>query len=670
MIRSAVLDQRDLPSTSGDSSFLHNFPAYATRFLGRQKQIKRIQELLDSAPMVTLTGPGGTGKTRLAVQVARTVASSYPDGSYFIPLAPISDPALVPSAVAQALRIRESGDHSLQENLLRHLRERALLLVLDNFEQVLGAARFVQEIIAAGPLLRVIVTSRSPLHVGGEVEYPVPPMELPDPRKTLSLGTVGQSEAACLFAQEAAKAKPGFALTSGNASVVAAICTRVDGLPLAIELAASRIGLLSPQGILSRLDHRMKILKSASPALDARQQTLRASIAWSYDLLDPSEKKLFNRLSVFVGGFTLMDAEAIVNLRGDLTTEVLDGVQSLATKSLIQRLETAGPEPRFLMLETIREFGLECLESSGELKGLRKAHAEYFLQLVRESEDPTFDAFDIKWVDRLRAEAGNLRAALETCRATGDVDLLLELVGSMWYFWNYSNLISEGLTWADYALAATGSRPSSRPHARVLHTAGYLALLSGDFERAKRNLQMSLATLEENETIAPRRKSSIPFRCYTCSFMTTRMPAPIRGRLSRSSAGSGFLPGSRTVWQTISSRRTRRKPEDCTWRAWRLPEAGKHARHGAAHAKHRVSLLSCGQPAMFKQWLLEALPLHREVGDLHLLSHLLNYLGDVSRCDEDFEAARQWYAESRMYSTESGFKGNSPGPSPAWASCP
>jgi predicted ATPase len=651
-------DQADSSNISVGASSINNFPAFATRFLGRQKHIKRLRELLESAPLLTLTGPGGTGKTRLAVQVARAAASSYPDGLYFIPLASISDPALVPSAVAQVLKIRESEERTLQENLLRRFRDWSVLLVLDNFEHVLGAARFVHDIVAAGPLVRVIVTSRSPLHIGGEVEYPVPPMELPDPRKTLSLGTVAQSEAACLFAREAAAAKPGFALTSGNASVVAAICARVDGLPLAIELAASRTGLLSPQAILSRLDHRMKLLKSASPALDARQRTLRASIAWSYDLLDASEKKLFNRLSVFVGGFTLTDAEAIVNLRGDLTTEVLDGVQSLATKSLVQRLETAGPEPRFLMLETIREFGLECLESTGELKELRKAHAEFFLQLVRESEDPTFNAWDIQWVDRLRAEAGNIRAALENCRTTGDIDVLVELVGSTWYFWNYSNLISEGLAWADHALAASGSRPSSRLLARVLHTAGYLALLSGDFEKAKRNLQMSLAALEEQRD--DRTKAEV-FNTFSLLYMFVydheharayqrdaieifrrlRLPARVADCLANDIEQEDDQEARRLYVESLETFRNLGNTR------------------GMARLMRNIGFLfyRAGNHATFKQWLLEALPLHREVGDLHLLSHLLNYLGDVSRCDGDFEAARQWYAESKTYSAESGFRG-------------
>ena len=654
----ADVDRGDRPNATTGPSSMHNFPAYATRFLGRQKHIKRLQELLESAPVLTLTGPGGTGKTRLAVQVSSAASSSYPDGSYFIPLASISDPALVSSVIAQVLKIRESGDSTLQENLLRHFRDRAVLLVLDNFEHVLGAARFVHEIIAAGPLVRVIVTSRSPLHIGGEVEYPVPPMELPDPRKTLSLGTVARSEAACLFAQEAAAAKPGFVLTSENASVVAAICARVDGLPLAIELAASRAGLLSPQAILTRLDHRMKILKSASPVVDARQQTLRASIAWSYDLLDPSEKKLFNRLSVFVGGFTLSDAEAIVNLQGDLTVEVLDGVQSLATKSLIQRLEIAGPEPRLLMLESMREFALECLESSGELEELRKVHAKHFLRLARESEDPTFDAWDTEWVNRLRAEAGNFRAALESCRATGDIDLLVELAGSLWYFWNYSNLVSEGLTWTEHALSASESRPPSLARARVLHTAGYLALLSGDFERARRSLKSSLAILEEQPDD---RTTAEVLNTLSLMYMFVHDHANARIHQTRAIDIFRRLGLPARVADCLANDIEQENDEEARRLYVESLETFRKLGNtrGVGRLMRNIGFLSyrAGDHAKFRQMLLEALPLHREVGDLHLLSHHLNYLGDVSRCGGDYEAARRWYAESKMDSRESGFKG-------------
>ena len=640
------------------ASAVRNAPAYPTRFLGRLKHVKRLGELLQSAPLVTLTGPGGTGKTRLAVQVAGAVAASYADGACFVPLASIADPALVPSAVAHALQIRESGVHTLRDTLVRHFRNRSILLVLDNFEHVLEAAQFVRDIIAAGPLMGVIVTSRSPLEIRGEVEYPVPPLELPDPMKTPSLGSVAQSEAVSLFAREAAAARPGFSLTGDNASVVAAICARLDGLPLAIELAASRAGILSLQALLARLDQRLKILKSASPAADARQQTLRASIAWSYDLLDTSEKALFRRLAAFVGGFTVSDAEAIVNPRGDGEADVVGGIQSLVTKSLVQRLESAGAEPRFAMLETIREFGLEACESTGELQSLRRDHATHFLQLARESLAPTFEAWDTTWVERLRAEAGNFRAALETCRASGDNDFLVEFVGSMWYVWNCTNLIPEGLAWASHALGISDSRPPVQGRARVLHTDGYLALLSGDFGRARRSLHASLSLLEE-QCDDPTKAEVLNTLSLLYMFIQDHATARTYQRQAVGIFRRLGLPAR--VADCLANdieQEDDREARKLYLESLEIFRALGNTR-GVGRLMRNIGFLSyrSGDHREFRQWLLEALPLHREAGDLHLLSHLLNYLGDASRCDDDFEGARRWYAESRMYSTEHDFKG-------------
>ena len=465
-----------------------SLPVSRTRFVGREKEVAAAKELLQrqDVRLVTVTGPGGIGKTRLAVEVASGLIERFPGGIHFVPLSPLSDPDLIASVIVQTLGIREAGGQSpleiLKENLQDSLREPRLLL-LDNFEHLVQAAPTVAELLVMGPNLKILVTSRAALHVYGEHEFPVPPLALPDPRSMPSVEVLSQYPAVALFVQRAVAAKPDFELNRENAPAVTEICARLDGLPLAIELAAARVKVLSPSSMLTRLASRLQLLTGGARDLPLRQQTLRAAMDWSYDLLNAAEQKLFRRLSVFVGGCNLEGVEAVCDTKGDLDLDLLDGMASMVDKSLVQQVEQAKGESRFVMLETVREYALEKLEVSGEEALTKRAHAAYCLVLAEEATEQS-GAEGAEWLERFAFEHDNFRAGLEWLTDTGDAEWGLRLGAALFHFWETRDYLTEGRARLDKLLKLAGAAAATKVRARALFAAGVLAGGQRDYASA------------------------------------------------------------------------------------------------------------------------------------------------------------------------------------------
>ncbi len=485
---------REIPKLPPNNLSENIFP-----IVGREKEISEIENVLrqTNARLLTMTGIGGTGKTTLARAVAGELLDEFADGVFFIGLATITDPALVVSSIGQPLGVKEAGGKPLLEILKDYLRGKQILLVLDNFEQVTDAAPTIAELLSAANRLKILITSRTLLHLSAEREFVVPPLSLPSDISQVSFDDLSNYEAVKLFDQCARNIKPNFALTEENANDVAEICARLDGLPLAIELAAARIKILSPQAILAKLENRLKLLTGGASDLPARQQTMRGAIEWSYDILTADEKKLFRRLSVFAGGFTFEAAEAVCG-NDELSTdriEVLDLITSLVDKSLIVQKEQPNDEFRFRMLEVVREYAAEILEASDESEATRKNHAAFFLQLAETAQPHFFDEQGAKWLDRLEEEYDNLRAAL-SWSAVSDAETTINLTVAVRTFWVLHNHLTEGRKWLEAALEQATDAPADIRF-KLLYGFGQVATYQGDIETARRMYEESLAVSKE-----------------------------------------------------------------------------------------------------------------------------------------------------------------------------
>jgi len=462
-------------------------PASLTSLLGREKETVSLGQLLHSSEvrLVTITGPGGVGKTSLALQVAYDLQDAFVDGVFFISLAAISDSTLIIPTIAHTLGVIESPNRLLLDSLKEFLRDRQVLLMLDNFEQIMSAAPLLSELLSACTGLRMLATSREALHLRGEQEFPLSPLALPDQS---SVEVLLHYSSIALFVQRAQAIQPEFKLTTDNATSVAEICARLDGLPLAIELAAARIKLLPPQAMLTRLqESSLTLLTSGAHDLPARQQTLRSAIQWSYDLLNGDEQRTFRRLSVFVGGCTLQAALSAIE-----PTTSLDTLDSLVNKSLLRQIETDA-EPRLTMLETIREFGLEQLTHTHELESTRRAHAEYYLSFAEDAERQLTGADQKNWLRRLEREQDNLRAALHWAIEHQEVELAQRMAGALQVFWLTRGYWSEGRRWLEESLAMDSDAALAPVvRAKTLYGAGALTRFQGDFARARMLLEQSL----------------------------------------------------------------------------------------------------------------------------------------------------------------------------------
>src|SRR5829696_4377924 len=465
----------------------NNLPLQATPLIGREREVEAVCGLLRSPEtrLLTLLGPGGTGKTRVGLQVAADLVDDFEDGVFFVPIAAITDPTLVAPTIARVLGLSESGAQPPEELLEGYLRDRQTLLLLDNLEQVLESASVVERLLSSAANLKILATSRIPLGLYGEYEFPVPPLSLPDPDSLPPLERLTGYEVVRLFLERARAVKPGFALTEENAPAVVEICGRLDGLPLAIELAAARIKLLPPQVLLDRLGNRLKILTGGARNLPERQRTLRNAIEWSYGLLDEGEKMLFGRLGVFSSGTTLEAMEAVCDAEGDLPTDIFEGTSSLLDKSLLRQEEGTGGEPRFVMLETIHEFANEKLEESDEADAVSRAHAEYFLALAEEAEPMLWGAEDAAWLDRLDQEHDNMRAALSWAIEHEEATLALRVSGALRWFWYMEGYYGEGRRWLEAALGKNWGAAAAEARARALEGVGWLASSQGDLDRAQ-----------------------------------------------------------------------------------------------------------------------------------------------------------------------------------------
>jgi predicted ATPase len=606
--RSGLFDlsyDRDLagtrPATRG-----RNLPAARTSLVGREQDVADAAELVlrPNVRLLTITGAGGAGKTRLALAVAAAVADQFPGGVQYVGLGSITDPDLVATTLADALELQQIANRTIPQLIGEHLQSSGpFLLVIDNFEQLLPAAEVVAQTLEACPPLTILVTSRSCLRIYGEHEFPV--------------RALAQPSAVDLFTQRARAVRPNFELTAENLLVVQEICSRLDGLPLAIELAAARIKILSPKAILERLRSRLQLLTGGAVDLPERHQTLRKTIDWSHDLLNEDEARLFRRLSVFAGGCSLDAAEAVCDTSRDLGIDLFEGLSSLVDKNLIQRVNGEA-EPRFSMLETIREYALERLAESGEASAVRRAHAAYCIVLAEEGNPELNSADRVRWLSQCDNEIDNFRFALDWLFQMSNVDWALRLCVALFRFWDMREHLTEGRARLEtvYGLAGRGH---SKERARVSHFAGALAAAQGDYAAAERLLREGLNLYEELGDDAG----------VAASLNALGLTARHRGDYT---AAHINLLRSLAYWRMLSD-----------------DFAIARCLHNLANA-----VKSRGDYRAAQQALAEAARIFDELGDRTGAAWSINQQGDIARAQDDMATAREFYRRALSAFREAG----------------
>ncbi|HTS05228.1 MAG TPA: tetratricopeptide repeat protein [Candidatus Eisenbacteria bacterium] len=594
----------------------HRVPVARTPLLGRERELAAVQEMLldPSVRLVTLTGAGGSGKTRLGLELCRTGATAFQDRVFFAGLGSISDAAMVPATIAECVGIRETGGRpylDLIKDSFREAEPAPVLLLLDNFEHIVPASAIVAELLEACTSLKLLVTSRSPLRVYGEHEFPVPPLELPHREEMQSVEALAANPSVKLFIQRAAAIQPDFRLTAENAAAVAEICSRLDGLPLAIELAAARVKMLSLSGILTRLQSRLQLLTAGARDLPERQQTLRNAIDWSYGLLNEAEQKLLRRLSVFWGGWTLEAAEAVCNTKEDIGADIFDLMSSLVDKSLVQSLiRTRGPgaeEPRFRMLETIREYSIERLQEKGEEADTKRAHAAYCVVLAEEGNPELAEMERAAWLARCDIEHDDFHAALDWLFQTRDLDWGFRLCMALFRFWDMREHSAEGRNRLEHILElARFGYPKER--AKTCLLLGAFSTTQGDFRAASRFLEQSLSIYRELEDA-----SGIATSLNALAVMA-------RDNGDYAAAKVNFEK-SLAYWRRI------------------------HDQVATAQCLHNLGNVSkiTGDYARARMALTEAIQIFKDVGDRIGAAWALNQQGDVAREQGDLKGARGLY---------------------------
>ncbi|MDQ3704356.1 MAG: tetratricopeptide repeat protein [Chloroflexota bacterium] len=607
----------------------NNLPVQPTPFIGREKEVEAACALLqrEAVRLVTLTGPGGTGKTRMAVHVGGQMLLDFRHGVFFVALASITDPGIVASSIAQTLGIMEAAHRPVIESIKAYLRDRHMLLILDNFEQIVDAAPIVADIMSAAASLKVLVTSREILHLRGEHEFPVPPLTMPDTKHLPPAEDLTRYEAVRLFVDRAAALRHDFQVTDDNAPAVAEICANLDGLPLAIELAAARIKMLSPEAMLSRLQDqgdghaqtRLKLLVGGHRDLPVRQQTLRNTIGWSYDLLNEGERALFRRLSVFSGGCGFEAIEAVCNADGTLPVDPLEGVASLADKSLLRQRPGPGGEERFHMLETIQEYAREKLEEGGEASALQEWHGAYFLDLAEKAEPQLRGPKQAEWLERLEAEHDNLRAALKWETEQGRPETGMRLGAALVEFWKAHGHLSEGRSWLEAALEISSTPTQAR--AKALMAAGNLASAQGDYARASAVL---LESLELFRQLGDK----------------VRIAATLKN-LGNDARLQGNYDAAYTYFQEgLELAR----------------ELGNRQEMGTMLGDIGIVAQSLGDQEGARAYYEESLQIRRELKDRRGIAMMLVNLGELARGGGDYDTAQELYEEGLAIARELGDK--------------
>ena len=615
-------ETRALTRTS--TEILHNLPSQPTTFIGREAELVAARQTLlrKGIQMVTFTGPGGTGKTRLSLEVANGLIGHFKEGVFFVQLADITDPSQVVPRIAQQLEVRSAGSQPLFQNLKDYLKDKNILLLLDNFEQLMPAAPVVSELLASAPSLKVLVTSRSLLNLRGEHELPVLPLDTPDVADAPSIEDLAENESVKLFIERAQAAQASFTLNETNALAVAQICQRLDGLPLAIELAAARVKLLPPQAILTRLSDRLKLLTGGAKDLPARQQTLRNTLDWSYSLLNPQEKTLYARLGVFVGGFTLKDAEAVCDVDNNL--EILEVISSLVNNSLLKQEKTFDAEPRFRMLETIREYALERLAESGEMSELQQRHAHYYVGMIHnEARAGVMSRESTAWLNQLEREHDNVQAALEWCIKTPTgLELAFSVLATLTWFWYRRGFFNEGRIWTERLLAT--SRAGAEPiRAAALQMDSRMALWRGDLKTAVSEATQSLTVWQRLED-----EQKVPMSLMETAVCLINMGKDSEAHTLLKEAEILFKESNQSYFHAIT-----------------LVHLGNAS-------------LGLGNPAEAHDWLNKAHPIFKKLGEEWGLSFVLNNLGEVTRVQGNYELAEGYYKESAALLRRTGDKGD------------